>query len=127
MKILNVSPPIDFPSRLNTQLPEFVSYQPDLESKAVNAFTQAWTERTFYAVPPFICLPSDIQNIQHDRAEGIHDWPNQLWYSLFCNMITKDVIFSARQDLHLSPTDPNISHPSHQILQLRAATVLRKL
>ena len=53
MKILNVSPPIDFPLRLNTQLPEFVSYQPGLESKAVNAFTQALTERTFYAVPPF--------------------------------------------------------------------------
>ena len=126
-----VSPSIDlFASRLNTQLPEFISYRPDPESKAVNAFTQSWTELKLYASPPFICLPRVIQKIWQDRAEGIlvlPDWPNQLWYSLFCNMIVKDVLFPPRQDLLLSPTDPNISHPLHQTLQLRPATVSGKL
>ena len=43
-------------------------------------------------------------------------------------MITKDVLLPPRQDLLLSLTDPNISHPLHQTLQMRAATVsqLRK-
>ena len=82
-KKLNVSPSTDlFTSRLNTELPEFISYQPDPESKAVNALTQLWTDLKFYAFPPFICLPRVIQNIWQDRAEGIlvvPDWPIQLW------------------------------------------------
>ena len=94
-KKLNVSPPIDlFVSKLNTQLPEFIYYRPNPESKAVNAFTQSWTALKFYAFPPFICLPRVIQKIWQDKAEGIlvvPDWPNQLWYSQFCNMIIKDV------------------------------------
>ena len=91
-KKLNVSPSIElFASRLNTQLPEFMSYRPDPESKAVNAFTQSWTELKLYAFPPFICLPRVIQKIWQDRAEGIlvvPDWPNQLWYSQLCNKIS---------------------------------------
>ena len=130
-KKLNVSLSIDlFASWLNTQLPEFISYRPDPESKAVNAFTQSWTDLKFYAFPPFICLPRVIQKIWQDRAEGIlvmRDWHNQSWYSQFCNMITRDVILPSRQDLLLSPTDPSICHTLHQTLQLRAATALGKL
>ena len=117
MKKLNVPPQTDlYASRLNTQKSEFISYRPDLESKAVNGFSQSWTDQTFYAVRPFICLPSAIQKIWHDGAEEIQvlrDWSNQLCYSQFCNMITKDAILPPRQDLLLSPTDPNTSHLSH--------------
>ena len=57
-KKLNASPSIDlFALRLNAQLFEFLSYRQDPESKAVNAFTQSWTDLQFYAYPPFICLP----------------------------------------------------------------------
>ena len=123
-KKLNVSPSIDlFASRLITQLPEFISYRPDPESKTVNDFTQSWTELKFYAFPPFICLPRVIQKIWQEGILVVPDWPNQLWYSQFCNMITKDVPVPPRQELLLSPTDPNISHPLHQTLQLRTATV----
>ena len=41
-KKLYVSPSTDlFASKLKTQLPEFISYRPDPESEAVNAFTQS--------------------------------------------------------------------------------------
>ena len=127
----NVSPSIDlFASRLNTQLPEFISYRPDPESKAVNAFTQSSTELKFYALPPFLCLPRVMQKIWHDRAEVIlvaPDWHYQLCYSQFCNMITKDILLPPRQDLLLSPTDPSINHPLQQTLQMRAATDSGKL
>ena len=117
-KKLNVSPSIDlFVSRLNTQLFEFTSYRPDPESKAVNDFTQCSTDLKFYVFPPFVCLSRVIQKIWLDGAEGIlvvPDWPNQLWYSQSCNTITKDVLLSPRQDILLSATDPNISHPLHQ-------------
>ena len=59
-----MSPSIDlFASRLNTQLPEFLSYRPDPESKTVNVFTQSWTDLKFYAFPPFLCLPRVVQKI----------------------------------------------------------------
>ena len=82
MEKLNVFPSIDFfTSKLNTQLPEFISYRPDPESEAVNVFTQSWTELKFYALTPFICLPRVIRKIRPDGAEGIllvPGWPNQL-------------------------------------------------
>ena len=65
-----------------------------------------------------------------DRKEGIlvvPEWPNQLWYSQFSNIITKDVLLPSRQNLLLSITDPSMSHSLHQTLQLRAATVSWKL
>ena len=36
-----------FASKLNTQPSEFIPYGPDPESKAVNAFTQSWTNLKF--------------------------------------------------------------------------------
>ena len=94
---------------------EFISYRLDSEPKTVNAFTKSWTDLKFYAFLPFICLPRVIQKIWQDRAKGIvvvPDWPYQLCYSQFCNMITKDIL-PPRQDLLLSPTNPSISHTLH--------------
>ena len=83
IKILKVSPSSDlFASRLTMQLPEFISYLPDLELKAVNAFSQSWIDLKFVAFPPFICLFRIIQKICQDGAKGIlvvTDWPHQLW------------------------------------------------
>ena len=78
-----------------SNLTEFISYRLDSEPKTVNAFTESWTDLTFYAFPPFMCLPRVIQKIWQDRARGIlvvSNWPYQLWYSQFCNMITKDIL-----------------------------------
>ena len=117
MKKLNVSPSIDLLTpRLVTQLPELLSYWPYPESNAMNDFTQCWTYLKFYTAPPFIGLPRVIQKIWHDGVQGIMvvpEWPNQLWYSQFCNDIIKYVLLSPRQGLLLSPTDPNISHSLH--------------
>ena len=49
-------PQVDmFASRLNTQLPMFVSWQPDPEAFAIDAFTLNWGKLDLYAFPPF-CL-----------------------------------------------------------------------
>ena len=81
-KKLNASPVTDlFASRLNTHLPEFISYQTDPESKAVHVPAQSWTDLKFFYFLPFICLPRVIQKIWQDGAEGIlvvPDWQNQL-------------------------------------------------
>ena len=52
-----------FATRLNTHLPEFISYQTDPESKAVHVSAQSWTDLKFFYFLPFMCLPRVIQKI----------------------------------------------------------------
>ena len=83
---LDVKPEIDlFASRLNRQFPRYVSYKPDPNAEAVNAFTMSWSDVTFCAFPPFCIIPSVLHKIIKDRARGIlvaPDWPSQPWYPI---------------------------------------------
>ena len=64
---LDVKPEIDlFASRLNHQFPRYISYKPDPDAEAVNAFTMSWSDVTFYAFPPFCIIPSVVQK-NHQR------------------------------------------------------------
>ena len=57
LQILKFSPIIDlFASRLNHQLPTYVSYKPDLDAYAVDAFPLVWKQFTFYCFQPFSCI-----------------------------------------------------------------------
>ena len=42
-----------FASRLSTQLPSFVSWRPDPEAMATDAFTLDWVNMKAYANPPW--------------------------------------------------------------------------
>ena len=127
---LKFKPTVDlFASRLNSQLPHFISYRPDPQSMAVNAFTLEWKDMLFYAFPPFNCIPRVLQKASQDEAEGIivvPDWPNQPWYPLFTQMIIKEIILHSRPNLLILPSQPNVKHPLHQTLQLRAAIISGK-
>ena len=70
-----------------------------------------------------------LQKVWHDKAEGIlvvPDWPNELWYTQYTEMIIKEITLPSRPDLLTLPSEANIAHPMHQSLQLRAAVVLGK-
>ena len=74
-----------FPSRLNAQLPVFVSYHPDPEAMHTNAFLVSWRGRPFYAFPPFAVIGKVLHKIVLDLATEIivvPIWPTQPWYSL---------------------------------------------
>ena len=69
---LKFSPDIDlFASRLNTQLPKFISYRPDPQCLAVNAFLFSWKNYKFYCFPPFAVISRILQKIVQDSAKGI--------------------------------------------------------
>ena len=128
MKQLEFKPDIDlFASRLNRQIPKFVSFRPDPESIAVNAFNMDWGDKFFFAFPPFICVSSVLQKIWKDRALGIvnvPDWPNQIWYCQYLNMVIRGIVIPPRSNLLTLPGN-NSSHPLHGTLQLRAALISR--
>ena len=72
IKCLNFKPTVGlFATRLNTQLLHFISLMPDPESKGVHDFTLLWENLSFYAFPPFICIPRVLQKVWHDKAKGI--------------------------------------------------------
>ena len=113
---LNYQPTIDlFASRLNTQLDIFYLFRPDPKCYGVDAFTTNWNKISFYAFPPFACIPKTIQKIYHDKAVGIlilPDWPNQPWYGSFSDMVVKSILISPREDLLQLPQKKE-SHPLH--------------
>ena len=55
----NITPNIDlFASGLNSQLPTYVSYKPDPNAYAVDAFSLDWSKLQFYTFPPLSCIHS---------------------------------------------------------------------
>lgn len=123
---LNFTPEIDlFATRINNQLDRYVSFRPDPNCIAVNAFIIDWKHLEFYAFPPFICLPKVIQKLCNDEATGIlvvPDWPNQPWYSQFMNIVVTKLYISPRVDFLQLP-QKNTLHQLHKTLGLQVAIV----
>ena len=102
-------PQVDmFASRLNKKLPQYVSWQPDPQAFAVDAFSQNWATQSFYAFPPFRLLTKVLQKIQEDMAEGIvvvPFWPTQPWYPVAMQMLVDQPrMLSKMQKLYIIPT-----------------------
>ena len=72
-------PEVDlFASRLNYQFKPFISFRPDPECSAVNAFSISWDKVFFYAFPPFNLIPRVLQKVHFDQSEGlliVPRWP----------------------------------------------------
>ena len=126
------SPEIDlFASRINYQIKPFLSYKPDPEAFAVNAFLLNWNRWFFYAFPPFCLISRILQKVYFDKAEGIivvPKWPNQPWYSFLSKMLVhKPIVLPPRRDLLLLPSKPQESHPLHQHLQIMTCHISGKV
>ena len=105
-----IQPEVDlFASRLNAQLPVFVSYHPDPEAIHINTFSISWQGRPFYAFPPFAVIGKVLHKIILDVATGIivvPSWPTQPWYSLLMKLLTDIPIL-----LHANKT--LLQHPAN--------------
>ena len=72
-KKLEFIPNIDlFASRINYQVKPFISYHPDPEALAVNAFHISWRDYKFYAFPPFSIISQVLQKDQCLYKNGRH-------------------------------------------------------
>ena len=90
------NPELDlFASRLNAQLPKYISWKPDPEATSVDAFKANWNQWYFYAFPPFCLIGRCLQKIDHDEAQGIlivPKWPTQSWFPRLLQMLVDDPI-----------------------------------
>ena len=101
-----------------------MSYTPDPNAFAVNAFTLDWSTLAIYAFPPFSCVEKTARKIIQDKARGIiivPNWPSQSWFSMLQRIQIEEPfsILPSEHQLYL-PCQPQELHPLHKKLELLA-------
>ena len=120
------TPEIDlFATRLNTQLPKFVSWKPDPASCFVDAFTISWKSLYFYAFPPFCQIHRCLQKILEKQVpQGIMIlplWPTHVWWPQLLKMlIAMPLVLPKQEDLLSLSHSPQTLHPLRRKLTMLA-------
>lgn len=122
-------PQIDlFASRCNAKCDRFISWKPDPDAVAVDAFTVNWGNQYFYLFPPFSLIMKCLRKIIDDNATGIiifPNWPSQPWFPLLHDLlISRIVYFEPSKDLVQSNSREH--HRLHAKLTLGAAKLCGK-
>ncbi len=103
-----------FAAAWSTQLPKFVSWIPQPQAQATNAFFLNWRDLQGYAFPPFALIPRVLAKIRKEEASLVlvcPIWPSQVWFPLLLQQsIDYPRIFA--QDLHLIHSPTMEPHPS---------------
>ena len=95
-------PNIDlFASRLNRKTELFVSWLPDPEAAAIDAFSLHWSQfELIYAFPPFSLVGQTIAKILEDGARAIllvPWWPTKPWWGRLVHLRLRHVRFRSRK------------------------------
>lgn len=118
-------PDVDmFASRLNKQVDCFVSWKPDPDAMAVNAFSLNWSDYSLiYSFVPFSLVGRTIQKLRQDRGEMIlvaPVWTTQNWYpGVLELLIDSPRIFKVKDDTLTIPHSRKV-HPLSNKLHLMA-------
>ena len=118
-------PDIDlFASRLNHQLPTYVSWQPDPDSSFIDAFQMSWKGKFIYAFPPFSMIWPVLSKIRRDQVHTAlivtPDWPTQSWYTALKKMRIQGFSVSRISSSKLSLPGTSDRHPMGKKLKLQA-------
>ena len=122
-------PDIDlFASRLNHKLDRYVSWKPDPDSLACNAFSIEWTGLYGYAFPPFNMIGRVLWKIEHSATAILlvcPYWPSQPWFPHLCSLlIARPVLLPSSPSLLRCPIQ-EIAHPMLPRLKLIACLLSR--
>ena len=89
MKIRGI-PQIDlFASRLNHQLPKYMSWHPDPGSCPVDSLQNSWRNLYGYAFPPFCLIGKVLAKVRKDQSLLLivtPTWQTQPWYAALLAM-----------------------------------------
>ena len=115
-------PDIDlFASRLNHQIPNYVSWKPDPNSMYIDAMQMSWSEMFVYIFPPFSMLWPVLSKLEKDRVHRaiiiIPRWPTQSW---FPRIVRKSISQFQIKSTELVLPGTNMLHPMAPKLKLIA-------
>jgi hypothetical protein len=78
-----------FAGRVNAQLPRFVSWKPDPEAEATDAFAIPWTGMLTYMFPPFCLISRCLAKVHKEKTTAVivtPSWQCQPWYGRLLQM-----------------------------------------
>ena len=111
-----------FASRLNKQLDNYVTWQPDPHAYVVDAFTINWTVFNGYIFSPFSMIPRVLAKLETERAQAVviaPYWPAQGWFSKLTRMLTQPPLLLPRGKKQLIlPFNREAVHPLWRKLHL---------
>ena len=67
-------------SRINRQVKRYVSWHPEPEAMAVNAFSLTWSSNYFYMLLSFSAIDQVLAKVNRDKNEAVivvRNWSNQ--------------------------------------------------
>ena len=103
-----------FASRVNHQIPEFVSWRPEPEAIATDAFNTPWDFPLTYLFPPFYLIPMCLRKVMQEQVDCIliapvwRSWP---WYPALLSILIECPLLlpQGRRILKLPRTDKDSS------------------
>ena len=121
LKRFGFTPDIDlFATRINTQLENFASFQPDPDAAYINSFTLDWGNfKYIYCFPPFAIIGKVVRKMIEDQAEGIlitPNWQTQYWYPLLLEISYPYFISSSSTTMLYLPNDLTVEHPMKDLV-----------
>ena len=98
-----------FATRLTNQLKSYVSWRPDPQAVATDAFSIDWSQLKGYAFPPFNLIPRTLMKVISDNANIVlvaPIWQTQHWWPLLLQLAVQLPV--------LLPA-PQLSYKTHPI------------
>ena len=115
-----------FATRLNYQVPIYVSWRPDPLAFRVDAFSFIWNFDTlFYAFPPFSLVSRLLRKVEQEQAEVLlvaPIWATQIWFPLLLNLLVEVPLVLPPGCVSL-PQDISAVHPLGKRLRLAAMRI----
>ena len=103
-----------FASRLNHQKQRYVSYQPDKNAMAIDAFSISWKNKMCYLFPPFSMIGRAVQKLVMEKLDRIilvaPIWTTQVWFAIMLHQICGQSYILPENSLVL-PQNINKKHP----------------
>ncbi|XP_053374034.1 uncharacterized protein LOC128546760 [Mercenaria mercenaria] len=104
-----------FASRLNHKLEKYVSYSPEANSYATDAFTLHWVHELYYIFSPFSLIPKILQKLEEEQSEAVMVcpiWPTQVWWASLTKLICGQCFLLPNpQNILYLPHKPDRIHP----------------
>ena len=114
-----------FALRLCHQLPRYITWRPDPQSIATDAFQKEWKYRFLYAFPPLSMIGRVLREVKKDQSKMMivkPTWQSQSWYPILFKMTIKNpILLPNHLKVLLSTGEIN---PPIQNLSLRLAAWL---
>ena len=116
VRTFDFEPEIDlFASYLNFQVENYISWFADPKASISDAFSIDWTNKTFYAFPPFSLIGATLAKILDNQASGIMIllwWQTRFWFQLMLKMLQDFPLqLASSLKLLILPSNKQVTHP----------------